>query len=988
MGAAIPSGSSLLSAPDEAPDWHALLQRLPAPVLAARQGRIVFLNAALQQLFGLPDPLTDPSQPEAAGTLHDLFAPEDRDVVAVHLKRLPTLSASRPFEVQGLHSDGHRFDARVIGTRMPLGDAMLDVFTVQDISDLRSDLRQSRHNEEAALQALDQASMEALLLAQLPMPVLVVDETARIRHANEAVCRLLGYSQAEMLAMTIYKIAPHRRPDQWHEGLRSLKQAGARSLPSDWCTAHGRTLQVQLHATWFRHDEQDMVIIALQPTPSPQGPALGADTGPRAAQFCDITGLPNQHKLREHLRSEALLAIMDRRDMAVLTFAIQDWQHLSEAEGYVMADTLLRALVRRLMPLAKGTDMLAHLGGGEFALIYSHTSEVTDDTALLLCRGIQEAITAPLQVERKSYALSCSIGVVIFPRDTNEPDHVLRQAQSAMRIAASRGPNRVLGYTPESNARFSARLAREAALRGALERQEFHLCFQPQVDLDDGRIVGVEALLRWQHPQLGEVPPADFLPIAEDTGLILPIGNWVLEQACEAARRWQQAGLPSVRMAVNLSARQLQAPNIVKTVDQALMRTGLSPQHLVLELNEGLLHDEADTLGKTLGQLKALGVSMALDGFGTGHSGLQHLRRLPIDIVKIDRSLVPDVTADVQDVSITRAIINMAHAMQKKVLAVGVENPGELAMLCANQCDQIQGFCFSPPVPESDVVGMLREGRRLLEATRDQQRRQRTLLVVDDDPNIVASLKRLLRPDGYRVLTASCGEEGLRLLAANEIDVILSDQRMPGLTGVEFLQRAKALYPDTLRMVLSGFTELRTVTAAINEGAIYKFLTKPWEDEHLRRHVHEAFHQKEMADENRRLNREITEANQELADVNSRLQHLLSSQKEHLHREETQLVVAREMLENIPVPVIGLDQHGMVAFMNPDAERLLEGAAGMLGRHVDEAAGGALAQAWQEADGVCRHIVLDGRPYRAVCRPLTGDTRSRGAILVLYPPTT
>jgi diguanylate cyclase (GGDEF)-like protein/PAS domain S-box-containing protein len=980
MGAAYPPWSAEVA---QAPvlDWRALLASLPSAAFVARGGHFLFVNEALAQCFGYAaSDMTEAMRPL------DLVVPEDRETVRVHVRRRQIGLPETPYEIQCQHRDGRRFDVRLCGIRLPAPDGPVDLVTLQDVSDTRQTLNAAQIQLELLNGAVRAQQLSTALLSHLPVPVIVADAQACIRHANEAACQLLGYSQAELQALTIYAIAPHRRPDAWLEGLQSLKQTGPRILPSDWCTAKGRTLQVQLSAAWFAHADEDLVAIALLEHRLQAD--VGRDPSPRASQFCDVTGLPNQHKLREHLRSEALLAIMDRRNMAVLAFAIHDWERISKAEGYGLSDQLLRVLSRRLGIVPKGPDMLAHIGGGEFVLIYSHTSDVDDDVILQLSRGIQEAITAPVHLDQKTYALHSSMGVVIFPRDTNEPDHVLRQAQSAMRMAASLGPNRMHGYTPESNAKFSARLAREAALRGALERGEFHLSYQPQVDLSDGRIVGVEALLRWHHPELGEVSPVDFIPIAEDTGQIIAIGAWVLTQACEAAVRWQHAGLPAVRMAVNLSARQLEMPEIVSVIETVLQQTGLSPRYLTLELTEGMLHDDQDALAKTLGRLKAMGLSMALDDFGTGYSSLQLLRRLPIDIIKIDRSLVPDVTAEVQDVSITRAIINMAHAMQKKVLAVGVESAGELALLCANQCDQIQGFHFSPAVVEAELVAMLHEGKRLPDAALGRQRRQRTLLIVDDDANIVSSLRRLLRPDGYHIVTATCGQEGLQRLAENEVDVIISDQRMPGMTGVEFLQRTKALYPETIRMVLSGFTELRTVTSAINEGAIYKFLTKPWDDEHVRRHIQEAFHQKEMADENKRLNREVAEANQELADVNSRLQHLLSSQREHLHREETKLVVAREMLENIPAPVIGLDQNGMVAFMNPDAEALLEGAAAMLGQHLDDVAGGALAEAWRAGDGVCREIGLSGSTYRVVCRPLTGNTRSRGAILVLYPPTT
>jgi EAL domain-containing protein (putative c-di-GMP-specific phosphodiesterase class I)/CheY-like chemotaxis protein len=575
--------------------------------------------------------------------------------------------------------------------------------------------------------------------------------------------------------------------------------------------------------------------------------------------------------------------------------------------------------------------------------------------------------------------------VVIFPQDTSEPDHVLRQAQSAMRMAEARGRNQICFYTPEANARVGEKLAMEAALRSALDRQELSLVYQPQVDLSNGKVIGVEALARWHHPELGEVPATDFIALAEETGMIFSLGLWSLQSACEMAVRWKSRGLPPLRMAVNLSPRQLLQADIASAIEAILMQTGLDPTQLTIEIGEGMLMENLDQVSATLRSLKSIGIEIALDDFGVGYSSLTSLRRLPIDMIKIDRSLVPDVTADTEDVSITHAIITLAHCLNMKVLAVGVESDGELALLVANQCDQMQGFFFSKPLPEDDLVSLMTEGRCLPESMLGRNAHKRTLLIVDDEENIVSSLRRLLRKDGYNIVTANSGPQGLQRMAECNVDVILSDQRMPGMTGVEFLRRAKELYPHTIRMVLSGYTELQSITDAINEGAIYKFLTKPWDDARVRAHIQEAFHQKEMADENRRLDREVQEANRELAEVNGRLQRLLESQREQIHREETSLIIAREVLENIPAPVIGLDPSGTVAFMNPDAEALFEGSAPALGLHIGEVQSGQLLALWQAADGQHHLIALMGQSFSGVCRAMTGEARTRGALMVLTP---
>jgi diguanylate cyclase (GGDEF)-like protein/PAS domain S-box-containing protein len=964
----------------EACDWQALLDNLPVGAFVAREGQFIFVNQALARMFGY----------SAADMVHlanslELAVPEDRETVKIHVRRRKHMVPELPYEVECLRRDGERFDARICGLRISVAGQDADLVTITDVTDTRQIIRSSQTHAERLTDRMQKLSMNKTMLDLLPKPVLTVDETGHIRYANDACCKLLGYERDHLQAQTFFAIAPHRSPDTWPDTVESVKRAGKLKLDSDWLTSNGRSIQVHLTKSHVSHDGQNYILICQDEA---QPVAVPKDQPPRTALFCDVTGLPNQQMIREKLRSEALLAIMERRDMAVLIIAINEIQHINEELGYASGDQLLMMLTRHLAHIPKGVDVLGHLGGGEFALIFSHTNDVNDDTTLHLCRNIQEAVTAPLQLNKQFFQLSCNIGVVIFPRDTNESEHVLRQAQAAMRMAISLGPNRVYGYTPQANAHISARLVREMALRGAMERGELRLEYQPQLDLSTGHIIGVEALLRWHHPELGDIPPAEFISIAEDTGQIIAIGNWVVRTACQAAVRWQQANLPPIRMAVNLSPRQLQQPDIASVIESILMQTGLSPHLLTVEFTERMLHDKQDAVADTLRHLKSIGIWIALDDFGTGYSSLISLRTLPIDIIKIDRSLVPDVTTETQDVSITRAIINMAHGLQKKVIAVGVETSGELALLCANQCDQMQGFYFSEPVGEEDLLPMLRDRKCLPASALGRQKRTRTLLIVDDDQNIVSALKRLLRKDGYHIVTANSGPQGLQRLAENEVDVIISDQRMPGMTGVEFLRRTKDLYPETIRMVLSGFTELSSATDAINEGAIYKFLTKPWDDEQLRTHIQEAFHQKEMSDDNHRLDREVKDANRELAEVNGRLQHLLTSQREHLHREETNLIVAREMLENIPTPVIGMDDAGLVAFMNSDAEGLFKGSAAMLGNHIEDAPEQALANVWRSHDGQYHDITLDGKAYRAVCRPMTSETRSRGSLMVLAPTLT
>ncbi len=529
------------------------------------------------------------------------------------------------------------------------------------------------------------------------------------------------------------------------------------------------------------------------------------------------------------------------------------------------------------------------------------------------------------------------------------------------------------------------RTAIASALRTAIERHELSLHYQPQVDLQSGAMYGVEALLRWHSATLGTVPPAELIAVAEQTDQIAAISDWVLRAACTQAQAWRRAGLADLRVSVNVSGKELVHDDLAQRVQSMLLETGAEPGMLGIEVTETTLVGDTLRAARTLHALRAIGVQIALDDFGTGYSNLSMLRSLPIDVIKIDRSYVHDVTAAPAQVSITRAVITMAHSLQMKVLAEGVETEGQLALLIANRCDAIQGYFFSQPVGATDIETLWREQRRLPDKFFSQTPRQRTLLLVDDEENIVASLKRSLRRGGYRILTANSAAEGLQRLAESEVDVIVSDQRMPVMTGVEFLRRAKALYPETVRIVLSGYTELQSITDAINEGAIYKFLTKPWEDDLLRANIDEAFRQKEMADENRRLDREVRAANEELAGLNESLQAALAAQRERLNMVEARTSGALEILLNVPVPIMGIDDEGMVAFANRDAEDLLQDHGPLVGREADDVLPQALRPALQWEDGATVTFVLKGQPCRGICRVMSAITGVSGRLVVMIP---
>ncbi|MBI5108580.1 MAG: EAL domain-containing protein [Rhodocyclales bacterium] len=381
----------------------------------------------------------------------------------------------------------------------------------------------------------------------------------------------------------------------------------------------------------------------------------------------------------------------------------------------------------------------------------------------------------------------------------------------------------------------------ESALRHAQERKELRVHYQPRVDLHNGQIVAAEALLRWQHDG-ALVQPNDFIPLAEETGLIQRMGTWVLGEVCRQQRDWLDRGVPNVTIGVNVSQRQLRAraadEELPALCRRLLDAVDLDARWIELELTESLLMETPERTIAQLQELNDAGIKLAIDDFGTGYSSLAYLTQLPLSYLKIDRSFVNHVCTEPNSAAVARAIIGLAHSLRLTVIAEGVETAAQLGFLRKVDCDEMQGFYFSRPLPADQFEAMLVAGESIAVSAGPSTE---TLLLVDDEVSILRSLTRLLRRDGYNILTTTDPREGLEMLSINDVQVIISDQRMPLMAGSEFLHRVREIHPDTVRMMLTGYADLESVKDAINRGAIWRYLTKPWEGDELRRLVREGF---------------------------------------------------------------------------------------------------------------------------------------------------
>lgn len=429
------------------------------------------------------------------------------------------------------------------------------------------------------------------------------------------------------------------------------------------------------------------------------------------AHHDSLTNLPNRLSLRERFKQVQPKDPGSQQLVTLMCLSLDRFNEISDNLGHTFGNSLLKAVAERLTACVSTQDTVAYLNADRFAIILATPRDKKE--ASKVAETILERLSQTFVLAGQEIFVTASIGLALYPRDGTEIEQLLGSANLAMTQAKQQGGDRYQFYSTAISASSGDRLTLQTSLRHALERQELQVFYQPQVSLQTGQIIGAEALLRWQHPERGFIPPDKFIPVAEETGLIVPIGEWVLQTACQQTRAWQYAGFDSLRIAVNLSSRQFSQIDLRQQLVQVLMATGLDPKYVELELTESMLVENTEVAIQRLNALKSLGIQIAIDDFGTGYSSLSYLQQFPFDVLKIDRCFIRNITENPSNAAITKAIIEMAKSLNLKLIAEGVETESELSFVSQHQCDAMQGFLFSRPVPAREFGQLLAIGKRL-----------------------------------------------------------------------------------------------------------------------------------------------------------------------------------------------------------------------------------------------------------------------------------
>jgi diguanylate cyclase (GGDEF)-like protein/PAS domain S-box-containing protein len=575
-----------------------------------------------------------------------------------------------------------------------------------------------RATEAVVKELVLQNEVSKLTLDAIEEAVLRTDINRDVTYLNRMAERLTGWCRAEALGrpvMDVLRITNGISSAAIGDAMEILKFEGSTATPTAACNncilvrRDGLEFGIEITVTPI-HDQDGVVtgsVVAFHDVSAARARSLEMS---RLAQHDSLTGLPNRVLFNDRLMQAISLAVRQDKQLAVMFVDLDQFKKINDSLGHGVGDKLLQSVSGRLVNCVRRTDTVSRLGGDEFVVLLSQVEREED--AAVSARKILRELAAPHTIDNKNLDISVSIGVSTYPSDGPDAESLMNKADTAMYEAKKQGRNNYQFFRKDMQVKLADRQLLEGDLRYALGRNEFLLHYQPKFNLQTGQITGVEALIRWVHPQRGLVSPVQFIPIAEECGLILPIGRWVLLEACRQARAWSDSGLGVVPMAVNVSAAEFGDKDFISGVRAVLIATGVKPENLELELTESVLMQDAESTVRTLGALKAMGVTLAIDDFGTGYSSFTYLRRFPVDAMKLDQSFVQEITDDPADATIVSAMINIGTSLKQRVIAEGVETQEQFKFLQSHGCGEGQGYYFSYPVAAEQAGKLLKAGIR------------------------------------------------------------------------------------------------------------------------------------------------------------------------------------------------------------------------------------------------------------------------------------
>lgn len=574
----------------------------------------------------------------------------------------------------------------------------------------RKEAELARRDSEERLHGIVNVAIEAII---------AVDEKFNIVLFNPSAQKMFGYSAEEAIGSSIERIIPgrlrevHRHHiERFVRGERSVRKMGE-AMEVWGLRANGEEFPVEASISKMSHAGKPLYSVILNDITMRK---RDEERLKFLANYDPLTSLPNRSLFNQRLERALAHAQRYNKELAVLFMDLDRFKNINDTLGHEAGDSVLKEVAARLMNCVREIDTVARLGGDEFVILIEQITDVRQ--AGNVGQKLIRVMAEPLLLGGHECSVTASIGISTYPVDGEDGAALLKNADIAMYRAKEQGKNNAQFYAPAMNIHSLERLSLESGLRRALQREEFLLHYQPKVDIASGRITGMEALVRWKRPETGMISPAAFIPLAEETGLIVGIGEWVLKAACEYNYTWHRHGLPPLRVAVNLSARQFAQASLVRDVARILDMSGLQPEALELEITESMVMGSPEQAIQTLRQLKSMGISLSIDDFGTGYSSLGYLKRFPLDHIKIDRSFIKDIPEDNDDATITKTIIAMAHNLRLKVIAEGVETEAQMNFLREYGCDEMQGYYFSRPLPGNEFTALLRsrENSALLSA--------------------------------------------------------------------------------------------------------------------------------------------------------------------------------------------------------------------------------------------------------------------------------